>query len=84
VFGVHLSSSFESRGVVRLSLFLCAALPVIFSAGPFFTFRLGFALAAFALLGHHNPPLLGSFDNCGLLRAMNSRRLMAIHPERAG
>jgi hypothetical protein len=36
--------------VVRSSLFLCAALPVIFSAGPFFTFRLGFVLAAFAFL----------------------------------
>ena len=39
-------SSFESRGVVRSSLFVCTALPVIFSAGPFLTFRLGFALAA--------------------------------------
>jgi hypothetical protein len=36
--------------VVRSSLFLCAALPVIFSAGPFFAFRLGFVLAALAFL----------------------------------
>ena len=31
-------------------LVLCAALPVIFFAGPLLTFRLGFALAAFAFL----------------------------------
>ena len=42
VFGVHLSSSFESRGVVRLSLFLCAALPPAASrSAPFRAGRRG-------------------------------------------
>ena len=62
-FGVHLLSSFESRGVVRSSLFLCAALPVIFSAGPFLTFRLRFALAAFAFLDITILRYPDSFDN---------------------
>jgi hypothetical protein len=61
--------SLESRGVVRSSLFLCAALPVIFFAGPFLIFRLGFALAAFAFLDITILRYSDSFDNCGLLRA---------------
>ena len=50
VLGVSPIFFFASCGVVRSSLFLCAALPAIFSAGPFFTFSLGFAFGAFAFL----------------------------------
>ena len=63
----------DPRGVVRSSLFLCAALPVIFFAGPFLIFRLGFALAAFAFLDITILRYSNSFDNCGLLRAPGNR-----------
>jgi hypothetical protein len=60
----HLSSSFASRGVVRSSLFLCAALPAISSAGPFFTFSLGFAFGAFAFWACRLPSVIAGPVGC--------------------
>jgi hypothetical protein len=68
-----------ARGVVRSFLFLCAGVPAIFSAGPFFTFRLGFPFAAFAFLDIKSPLLKLSSTPCeASSAAMNSRRLIVI------